>query len=307
MKYAINKEFFPLYYFKNPIRNAKLAGFVGSLLKPPKWLFKDEKISARREMIKSYDGQMIEVLIFEPRTLSIDKAPCLVYLHGGGFVFGAADQQYKIVREYILQVNCRAVFVNYRLAPKHPHPTPAEDCYAGLRYAFENADALGIDKNRIGVGGDSAGGALSAAVCQMARDRGTDAPIFQLLVYPATDITMNTESNRRFTDTPLWNSRLSKMMWPAYVPDMTRDDICYAAPMQAKFFGDLPTAYVETAEFDCLHDEAINYANAMMNAGVEVEIYETKGTMHGFDGKLSAPTSQECIKRRSEFMKKHFE
>ena len=307
MKYAINKEFFPLYYFKNPIKSAKLAGFLGSLQKPPRWLFKDKEMSARREMIQSYDGEMIEVLVFEPRSLEGGNAPCLVYLHGGGFVFGAGDQQYKLVREYVLRASCKAVFVNYRLAPKHPHPTPVEDCYAGLRYAFEKAEELGIDKTRIGVGGDSAGGALSAAVSQMARDMGTDSPAFQLLIYPATDMSMDTDSNRKYTDTPVWNSNLSKMMWPAYVPDMTRDDLAYASPMLAKSFADLPHAYVEVAEFDCLHDEAINYANAMREAGVEVEIYETHGTMHGFDGVFNAPTTKECVQRRVDFMKKFFD
>jgi acetyl esterase/lipase len=95
-------------------------------------------------------------------------------------------------------------------------------------------------------------------------------------------------------------------MWPAYVPDTDRDDICYASPMHAKYFGDLPPAFVEIAEFDCLRDEAINYANAMKNAGVDVELFDTKGTMHGFDNMMNAPTSKMAIAKRIEFMKKYF-
>lgn len=304
-KYPINKEFYPQANFYNPIRSARLAGWVGSLFKPPKKLFKDKDMRVTRETVKSYDGGEFEILVFEPYAI-IEKSPCLVYIHGGGFIFGAGDYNYKIAKEYALGLGAKLIFVNYRLAPKHPHPTPAEDCYTGLRFAFENAEKYSIDKTKIGVAGESAGGCLSTAVCLMARDRGTDMPCFQLLIYPVTDITMDTDSNRRFTDTPVWNSELSKMMWPAYVPDRSRDDICYAAPMQAKHFGDLPPAYVETAEFDCLHDEAINYANAMKDAGVLVEINETRGTMHGFDSMLDAPTTRKVVATRIEFMKKHF-
>jgi len=304
-KYPINKEFYPQANFYNPIRSARLAGWVGSLFKPPKKLFKDKDMRVTRETVKSYDGGEFEILVFEPYAI-IEKSPCLVYIHGGGFIFGAGDYNYKIAKEYALSLGAKLIFVNYRLAPKHPHPTPAEDCYAGLRFAFENAEKYGIDRSKIGVAGESAGGCLSAAVCLMARDRGTDMPCFQLLIYPVTDITMDTASNRRFTDTPVWNSELSKMMWPAYVPDRSRDDICYAAPMQAKYFGDLPPAYVETAEFDCLHDEAINYANAMKDAGVLVEINETRGTMHGFDSMLDVPTTRKVVATRIEFMKKYF-
>ena len=305
-KYPINKEFYPQSHFYNPIRSARLAGWVGAMFKPPKWIFSDPDVKVTGEVIAGYDGGEFEILVYEPHGAPA-VSPCLVYIHGGGFIFGAGEYNYKICKEYCLSLGCKAVFVNYRLAPKHPHPTPAEDCYSAIRFAFENAERYGFDRSRIGVGGESAGAALSTAVCLMARDRKSDMPCFQLLVYPVTDITMDTESNRRFTDTPVWNSKLSKMMWPAYVPDRERDDICYAAPMQASFFGDLPAAYVETAEFDCLHDEAINYANAMKDAGVEVEVLETKGTMHGFDSMLDAPTTRAVIGVRVAFMKKHFE
>ena len=304
-KYPINKEFKPHSNFYNPIRSAALAGFVGSLFKAPKKLFKDEKIKVTRQLVKGYDGGEFEILIFEPYGLA-NQTPCLVYIHGGGFIFGAGEYNYSICKKYCLELSCKAVFVNYRLAPKHPHPTPVEDCYAGLRFAYENAEKYGFDKTKIGVAGESAGGCLSAAVCLMARDRGTDAPSFQLLIYPVTDITMNTESNRIYTDTPVWNSDLSKMMWPAYVKNPNCEDIAYASPMEAKNFGNLPDAYVETAEFDCLHDEAINYANAMKSAGVNVEIFETKGTMHGFDSIMDAPTSKKAIDKRINFMKKYF-
>ena len=246
------------------------------------------------------------MLLFEPRGI-VENSPCLVYYHGGGFFFGAAWYHYKIAKRYALEVGCKLAFVQYRLAPKNPHPTPSEDCYAALKWTFENSSRLGIDKNRIAVGGDSAGGALAAAVCQMARDRGTDMPCFQLLVYPVTDRRMDTESNRKFIDTPMWNSTLSAMMWQGYVQDENLSNIAYASPMEANSFAGLPDAYVETAEFDCLRDEGIAYADALKAAGVDVVLNETKGTMHGFDAATGATVSKNAVARRIQYMKKMFE
>ncbi|MBP3377170.1 MAG: alpha/beta hydrolase [Clostridia bacterium] len=306
MKYPIDKELSPFCYFTPPIRNVKMAGALGSMMRAPRWIKRKDEIEVTSNRIKSYDGAEIEVLLFEPRGI-VENSPCLVYYHGGGFFFGAAWYHYKIAKRYALEVGCKLAFVQYRLAPKNPHPTPSEDCYAALKWTFENSSRLGIDKNRIAVGGDSAGGALAAAVCQMARDRGIDMPCFQLLVYPVTDRRMDTESNRKFTDTPMWNSTLSAMMWQGYVQDEKLSNIAYASPMEANSFAGLPDAYVETAEFDCLRDEGVAYADALKAAGVDVVLNETKGTMHGFDAATGATVSKNAVARRIQYMKKMFE
>ena len=131
-------------------------------------------------------------------------------------------------------------------------------------------------------------------------------PLFQLLVYPVTDRRMNYDSCRKFTDTPMWNAKLSVKMWQGYVQNENASDIAYASPMEADRFDGLPSAYVETAEFDCLHDEGIAYADALRAAGVDVMLNETCGTMHGFDIVEKAPTTRAAVKARIEFMKKHF-
>ena len=307
MKYNISKEFFPFSYFVPPLRNAKMAGWLGSKMKPPMWVRKsrDSEVCIKKKTIKSYDGGEITVFLIDPYGLE-ETSPCLVYYHGGGFFFEASGYHYKIAKRYALECECRVVFVQYRLAPKNPHPTPCEDCYAALKWTFENAEALRVDKGRIAVGGDSAGGALAASVCQMARDRGTDIPLFQLLVYPVTDRRMNYESCRNYTDTPMWNSKLSVKMWQGYVQDKNVRDIAYASPAEAESFEGLPPAYIESAEFDCLHDEGIAYAEALKNAGVEAVVNETVGTIHGFDIVEKAQTSKKAVNARIEFMKKHF-
>ena len=307
MKYPINKEFSPYSRMTPPIQNAKMAGWMGSKMKPPRWVRKnrDHEVSIKKENIKSYDGAEISVVVIDPYGLE-EVSPCLVYYHGGGFFFEGAGYHYKLAKQYALECECRVIFVQYRLAPKNPHPTPAEDCYGALRWTFENAERLKIDQEKIAVGGDSAGGALAAAVCQMARDRGTDIPLFQLLVYPVTDRRMNYDSCRKYTDTPMWNAKLSVKMWQGYVQDENAPDIAYASPMEAQSFENLPSAYVETAEFDCLHDEGIAYAEALRKADVSVELNETRGTMHGFDIVQKAETTKAALAARIAFMKKVF-
>ena len=305
MKYPINKEFFPYSCFAPPIQTAKIAGWMGSQMKPPRWIWRDREVSVTKKIVKSYDDAEVELLIFEPYGID-EPASCLVYYHGGGFFFGGADYHYKLAKQYAIGTPCKVVFVQYRLAPNNPHPTPAEDCYAALRWTFENAEALNVNQTKIAVGGDSAGGALAAAVCQMARDRAADVPIFQLLVYPVTDRRMQTESCKQYTDTPMWNAKLSAKMWRGYVHDENVRDLAYASPMEAVSFDRLPSAYVETAEFDCLHDEGVAYAQALRGAGVMVEVNETKGTMHGFDIVEKAPTTKASVSARIRYMKNRF-
>ena len=137
---------------------------MGSKMKPPRWVQKnlDCEGSIKKENIKSYDGTEISVVVIDPYGLE-EVSPCLVYFRGGGFFFKGAGYHYKLAKQYALECECRVIFVQYRLSPKNPHPTPAEDCYAALRWTFENAERLKIDQEKIAVGGDSAGGALAVA------------------------------------------------------------------------------------------------------------------------------------------------
>ncbi|MBQ2712474.1 MAG: alpha/beta hydrolase, partial [Clostridia bacterium] len=215
-RYAINKEFGIFRYLKIPVMPPKMAGFVGGLLRAPGWVFRSIEVEVSRQKIKGYQQGEIEVLCFSPRGVA-PKAPCLVYYHGGGFFFGAAGYHYKLCMQYAAELGCKIVFVQYRLAPKSPFPIPVEDCYAAYKWTVSHADMLGIDVNRIAVGGDSAGGCLAAAVSLMLRDRGDVLPLFQLLIYPVTDRRMQTESNKKYTDTPMWHSRLSVKMWQSYL------------------------------------------------------------------------------------------
>lgn len=303
-KYPIKKEFFPFTLLTPPIKNPESAGKMGEMMKPPKWLWKDKEISIRRERISGYQNGTIEVFVMEPKNVKTEN--CLIYYHGGGFFFEGAGYHYRNAKAYALNTPCKVLFVQYRLAPKNPFPIPAEDSYEALKWAYENAEGLGIDKEKIAVGGDSAGGCLAAAVTQMARDRGFDINLkFQLLLYPFVDQSMSSESNLRFTDTPMWNSTLSKQMAGGYVTDPNVENFVYASPIEGNC-ANLPSAYIETAEFDCLHDDGINYAKKLRDADILVELNETKGTMHGFDIVQKAPTTRAAVAARIDYMRKMF-
>ncbi len=304
-KYPISKDFFPFSHFAPPISERFLAIAVANM-KTPKFIYKDKTVDVRRLEVRSYDGENIECFFMSPKALK-DKAPCLIYIHGGGFVLSAAGYHYKNAMRYAKQVGCKVVFVNYRLAPKNPHPVFFEDCYAAMCWTYDNAEKLGIDKDRIGIGGDSAGSTLAVGVCMMAIDRKHPIKfVFQMLPYPFLDARNNSESCKKYTDTPMWNSVLSTRIAPMTKVDKNRSDYVYFSPVEAESFDGIPPAYIETAEFDCLHDDGILYAEKLRSAGIAVVLNETKGTMHGFDIMQKSEITQDALKKRIEFMKDRF-
>lgn len=304
-RYPISKEFFPFSHFTPPISEKFLAIAVPNM-KTPKFIFKDKEVDVVRYSVKSCDGEMIEVFLMSPRALG-ENAPCLIYLHGGGFVLSAAGYHYKNAMRYAKEAGCKVLFVNYRLAPQYPHPVFFEDCYAAFCWAYDNAETLGIDTARIGIGGDSAGSTLAVGVCMMAKDRKHPVKfVFQMLPYPYLDARNNSESNKKYTDTPMWNSSLSERIAPMTKVDKNNPNYVYFSPVEAENFEGLPPAYIETAEFDCLHDDGILYAAKLRAVGIDVTLNETKGTMHGFDIVQNASITKSALKSRISFMKKWY-
>ena len=243
------------------------------------------------------EGTSVRLTRYRPKGLDW-AAPCLVYFHGGGFCLGDAGYIRRYAARYAEGAGCEVVFVHYRTADIAPFPTPFEDCYAALRWMWDNAPRLRIDRARIAVGGDSAGGALAAACALRSRDEGGPRLCFQLLVYPVTDCRIDSASMTKYTDSPLWNAGLNRKMWELYL----RDGDCgmpeYAAPMLAHDFSGLPSAYVEVEEFDCLHDEGVAYAKALEAEGITVQLEDVKGTFHGFDFFAGKAISRAMVEKR---------
>ena len=304
-KYPISREFFPFNMFAPPM-SEKFVRLAQKHMKTPGLLWKDPALDVKTRTIPGYQGGEIEVYIITPKDLP-SPAPCLVNFHGGGFVFEGCTSHYRMAMAYAKEGRCKVVYVRYRLAPDHPFPVPQEDCFAALCWVHAHAAELGVDPGRIAVGGDSAGGTLSVVACLMARDRGAAAkPLFQLLVYPWLDGRNKSDSYRKYTDTPMWNATLSKKVGPIINPDPASVPLAYRSPVEAESHADLPPAYVEVAEFDCLHDDGVLYAHLLRACGIPVEFHEAKGTMHGFDTVFNAPTSQAMLKKRIAYIRQMF-
>lgn len=210
--------------------------------------------------------------------------PVVVFFHGGGWVIGDLDIQDGPCRTLCNAACCIVVSVDYRLAPEHKFPAAAEDCYAATKWVAANAASLNADATRIAVGGDSAGGNLTAVVAQMARDRGGPNLVFQLLVYPVTDGACDTASYQQNADGYLLTKDMMLWFWDHYTGSGADRRHPQASPLRTQSLCGLAPALVITAEFDPLRDEGEAYAARLRDAGVPVQLTRYNGMIHGFFG-----------------------
>lgn len=302
-KYPIHPDFKKYEKMKTPISERLLPLMNGIIERSFNKRQPEPGVREIRKIITGYQNEPLEIIIYEPEAAK-EWLPCLIYLHGGAFVLKSAAFHKRLICDYTSQTPCKVVFVDYRLAPQHPFPVAVEDCYAALNWVYQNAAEIGVAPQRIAVGGDSAGGALAAALCLMARDRKAPKIAFQMLIYPVTDARLNTKSMKEFSDTPLWNARQNEKMWKLYLKEGCPLERAYASPMEATSFYDLPSAYVEVAEYDCLRDEGILFAEALKKNGVPVELNQTKGTIHGFEIAEDSEIVRQSLERRIDALKK---
>jgi acetyl esterase len=230
------------------------------------------------------DGVEIPVRIYWPgaSTESDSQKAGLVFFHGGGWVLGNLDAYDHLCHALANAGDCVVVSVDYRLAPEHRFPAAAEDSYAATVWTARHADELGIDRGRIAVGGDSAGGNLAAVVSLMDRDRGTSHVAYQVLIYPITDANLETPSYIENGAGYFLTTERMAWFWELYLNDASEAANPYAAPLQAESLAGLPPAYVMTAEFDPLLCEGDAYADRLEVAGVSVERELYDGQIHGF-------------------------
>lgn len=304
-KYPIGREFLPLSLYKPSMTRSSIA-LTNMMYHVPKSLFKDPELNVKTMKIPSFRGAEIELMLIEPRGIK-KPAPCFYNIHGGGFVFEGNSGHYRHAVNYAKGAGCIVAYVKYRLGPDYPFPYPQEDCYAALVWLHEHASEIGIDPDRIGIGGDSAGGTLAVTSCLMARDRQSGIkPLFQLLIYPFLDARGQNESFRKYTDTPVWNSTLSQKVTPFISPHPEDTPLAYRSPVEAESLEGMPQAYIEVAEFDALRDDGILYSKLLGEIGIEVEFHDTHGTMHGFDYVANAPTTKKMEALRIDYMKRKF-
>ncbi len=223
--------------------------------------------------------------------------PCVYFMHGGGYVFGTHVMDDLRFDRWCTQLNCVGVSVEYRLAPETPYPGPLEDSYAGLKWVYEHAAELGIDRARLGIGGASAGGGLAAGLALLARDRAEVPLAFQLLIYPMIDDRRTNQSST--WEVPIWSPRSNADGWRAYLgPLFGQEPPAYAAASRATDLSGLPPAYIMVGALDGFLDEDVEYAMRMTHASVPVELHVYPGGPHGFDGLL--PGTQLARRARAD-------
>ena len=270
-------------------------------LKAPPEALPDMRIEERA--IDYGDITGIPVRIYWPPIPQHDNLPVLVFYHGGGWSIGDLDTHDPVARVHAVGAEAIVVSVDYRLAPEHPYPQGIDDSWAALRWVGEHAAELGGDPARLAVGGDSAGGNISAVMAQLARDNGGPPLVFQLLWYPSTTGDTTLPSMIENADGPILDRDVIAAFLQWYLPpEIDISDPAKLpprlAPANTADLSGLPPAFIGTAEHDPLHDDGVRYAELLSAAGVPVELYNASALVHGFVSfALLVPAATEATNR----------
>ncbi|NJM08151.1 alpha/beta hydrolase, partial [Candidatus Gracilibacteria bacterium] len=252
------------------------------------------------------DAPAVPIRIYQPAERP-SVLPALLWIHGGGYVLGNVDGDDLLIRSLVRSVNCVIVAVDYRLAPEHPFPAPLEDCYAALKWLAANTAELGVNPERIAIGGASAGGGLTAGLALLTRDRGAIKLVFQLPIYPMVDDTNLAQPSAELPDTLLWTRASNVIGWRSYLGQEPggADVSPYAAPLRAEDLRGLPPTCIQVGTLDLFLAEDIAYAQRLIAADVPTELHVYPGAFHGFD--VFAPTaavSQQFIADRDAALRR---
>jgi len=275
------------------------------------WHFQKSTKTCEVKNIKiPFDKKTIKALLYSPKNIE-ENCPCLIYFHGGGFVFPPAPYHYSFARFYAENAKCKVIFVDYPLSPKKRFPFAVNACYTCFEWTLKNAESLSINKNKIAVGGDSAGGNLASVVSMIAGENNNIKPCCQMLIYPAVGSGNQTKSMLKYTDTPMCNSKDYEKYCDFYFDLKTNGEEKILkekliSPTKASSFDIFPPTYIETAEFDCLKDEAVDFAKQLKQSNIPVVLNNTKQTIHAYDIVKKSPITQNRLNKRVNFLKKYF-
>ena len=250
------------------------------------------KVIEAKETIATKDGE-VDIYVYRKN----DRAgqPALLWIHGGGYILGSAEDE---TAQRIAELcDCTVLSVEYRLAPEHPFPAGPNDCYAALSWLMSDAHSYDTNPRRVAIGGASAGGGMAAGVALMNRDRDRYPICLQLLLYPMIDNLHETDSGK-ITNHPVWNLATSLNAWEMYLDGTPgRDASPYAAASRADDLRDLPPAYVCVGSEDLFLDENIDYARRLSAAGVPTELAVFPGLYHGGDAFVAQASVSARLRR----------
>jgi acetyl esterase len=234
--------------------------------------------------------------------------PVVLFFHGGGWVFGNIRTYESLCSQIANLSSCAVISVDYNLAPEHKFPEPVEDCYCALIWTLKKSYKYGCDPSRLIVCGDSAGGNLSAVITHISKDRGVSYIGYQLLMYPAVDLSsFNSDSYKLFGKG--YGLNKEDVIWciEQYLNNKDERLNPYVSPLFAKDFSNLPPAYIITAGYDVLRDEGHEYANKLEKAGVSVTVKCYESFIHGFfTMDVVSDAVRPAIVETAQFLKKVF-
>lgn len=246
------------------------------------WL--DSKTYVDTIYIDREDGTKLRLLICRSKKIILNKPLTgVLWIHGGGYVIGLPEQDYMFASLFAKDGSSIVILPDYIKSIEKPYPAALDDCYLTLKYMYENAESLSINKKQIFVGGESAGGGLAAALCILARDKKQYEIAYQMPLYPMLDDREITPSSKD-NDAPVWNSKSNEIAWNLYLKGIDKDKVSsYAAPSRELDLSNLPEACTYIGTIEPFYDETIDYFKRLKECGVKVNIKEFKGCYHAFD------------------------
>jgi acetyl esterase/lipase len=239
-------------------------------------------VCEKRDCYISGAEQSIALRVYTPAGVGDVSRPGLMFFHGGGLVAGTLDTHDALCHALAHGIGCRLISVGYRLAPEHKFPAAMEDCYQATTWVMSHADDLGLDPDRIGIVGDSAGGTLAVLVCQKIREARKRPAAYQLLLCPIMDFAAKTESRSLYGQGLLVSEALMEYDLGHCLPAGMRSTDPRISPLRAADLRNLPTAFIHTAEFDPLRDEGMIYAQKLTASGVASHYTCHSGMTHLF-------------------------
>jgi acetyl esterase/lipase len=295
--------------FFTTLRPSSIAEFRAATTRPSSL---DDVIAGRPvevtdHAVTGYGGGEIVVTVLRRSDHEGAANPGVYLIHGGGMVGGSRWAVAPMLVEWVLQYGAVAAAVDFRLAPEFSDPVPVEDCYAGLEWFAGSAEAFGFDPRRVLIGGQSAGGGLSAGTTLLARDRGGPMPAAMLLMWPMLDDRNETVSAQQIDGVGIWDRTSNETGWTALLGDRrgSADVSTYAAPARATDLSGLPPAYIEAGSAEVFRDEAVAFAGRMWQAGGSAELHIWAGGFHGFQTIVpTAAMSQTALLTRESWVRR---
>jgi acetyl esterase/lipase len=259
-------------------------------------------------VIPGLDGDPdIGILVYEPAERAT-PAPALVWIHGGGYIIGAAENEDLLCRRVAAQAGAVVASVDYRLAPETQAPGSVHDCYAALRWVHENG-ALGVDAARVAIGGASAGGGLAACLAILARDRGELPVSFQLLIYPMLDDrTASTTDPGSYVGEFIWTPASNRFGWASLLGHEPGGEgvSAYASAARVESLEGLPPTFISVGSLDLFAEEDLEYARRLLRAGIPTELHLYPGGYHGFNMAPNARITTAYFRDMIGALDRHF-